>query len=304
MPITACDWHGTAGVKLTTASLELVAIHGQGPRIASLRLRRGAELLFWADDPEQYARPLPGRGTWYLRGGHRVWVTRPGADEGEDTYAPDNEPATCRRTRDGFELTGAACPFTGTRRSLAVRIVDDDTLEVDNRVENLGPMLYSCGVWGLTCTLPSADCRYVIPMGDGSAWDCVTVVHFRKWGGTQGQDSFADDQFTFTDDALLLRPAGRENKRMVQSASGAIVRIDHEHDSTFGIRAPYDPQGRYPLGTNIATYVGRGNFMVEMETMGPAHDLKPGQTVSHLETWRLRRGAIAETGAAAGVFMA
>ena len=53
--------------------------------------------------------------------------------------------------------------------------------------------------------------------------------------------------------------------------------------------------GNYPMGTNIALYVGPDNFMVEMETMGPVVTVKPGQVLAHRETWVLTTAKAAPT---------
>ncbi|MBI2497049.1 MAG: hypothetical protein HYV75_03710, partial [Opitutae bacterium] len=155
--------------------------------------------------------------------------------------------------------------------------------------------LWSGGLWALTCTVPSARATYTLPLGDGSAWDYATMVTFRTWGGGHGGLGFEDPQFKLTDDALVLRPSGRENKRMIKADPGVIALHDPAQKLLFAIKAAYAPEGNYPLGTNLALYVGPKNFMVEMETMGPAATLKPGQVLKHRETWLLAKAKTAPT---------
>ena len=45
------------------------------------------------------------------------------------------------------------------------------------------------------------------------------------------------------------------------------------------------PGARYPLGTNIAVYLGPASFMVELETMSPIVTLVPGASLRHVEHW-------------------
>jgi hypothetical protein len=152
-------------------------------------------------------------------------------------------------------------------------------------------MLWHGGAWALTCTVPEADDTYAIPLGDGSRWDYATVVHFKTCGGGHGQDSFADPQFQFTDDQFVLRPAGRENKRMVKAEAGTVALHSPTRGVVFVKRAAYDANADYPLGTNLALYVGPKNFMVEMETMGGFTTLKPDAELRHVETWSLHPAA-------------
>jgi hypothetical protein len=191
---------------------------------------------------------------------------------------------------DGFRLTGAESPLNRTRRGIEVRVVGEDRLTVDNFLINTGDMLYSGGIWALTCTLPGEQTRYAVPLGDGSGWDSATVVLFREWAG-HGQGGFADPQISVQDDLLVLDPRGVENKRAIQSHRGIIAMTDPARDVTFAKKVHFDPAGQYPVNCNIAFYVGPENFMVEMETMGPEQTLKPGQTLTHREIWLLRNGS-------------
>ena len=295
----ALEWQGVAAHRLTTSSLVMTGVHGLGPRIAEWRLRDGENLLLWAEDPAQYVREMPHRGEdWFLRGGHRLWVARPGADEAEETYVPDSQAGEAKLQGDQLEIWAAADAVNQVRKGLRIRAIAADTVQVEHLLRNEGVMLFSGGIWGLTCTVPSPDCRYVVPLGDDSEWNTATIVHFAKWAGGQGQSGFVDDQFAVTDDALVIQAQGRENKRMALAPAGVIGLCDRTRDCTFTISAAHQELGVYPLGTNIAAYVGPDNFMVEMETMAPFQSLKPGAVVSHVETWRLRAGRIAPEGAA------
>lgn len=285
MPFEPIDFNGASAVRISTGKLDLAAVTDYGPRIAHFGPTDGENLLLWA--PGKY-----GREGWDLRGGHRVWATRPLADENEDTYATDNEPCDVHISGDSVIITGAMNPQNHTRRGLQITVLDEECVEVDNFIVNEGPMLYSGGVWALTCTLPKSDAEYAVPIGDGSSWDAFTLVSFREWAA-HGQGGFADDQITITGDLVKLRPRGIENKRALQGHAGIIAMSSPERTLTFAKKADYDPAGQYPLNTNIAFYIGPDNFMVEMETMGPECTIKPGQELHHIETWVLKNEATA-----------
>ena len=274
-------FQGDKAVELRTRALRLVVVTARGPRIAFLGVPGGENLLLWS--PRKYRR-----GAWDLMGGHRLWTARPGADESEETYRPDNGPSDVVLERGGFVVAAPVDPETRLRRGLRVRALALDRVEIEHFAVNAGDMLWSGGLWALTCTKPSATSTYVTPLGDGSAWDYATIVAFHTWGGGHGGHGYDDPQFAFTRDQLVLRPSGRENKRMLKADAGILALHDPVRDVLFAKHARFDPAGNYPLGTNLALYVGPDNFMVEMETMGPALTLKPGETVGHRETWVLR----------------
>ena len=272
---------GLAAVELKTAALRLVAITTKGPRIAYFGKADGANLLMW--QPGKYFR-----GPWELMGGHRLWVSRPGADEAEETYAADNQPCTVELGKNGFTLTAPVDPVLLTQRGFTVTALAADRLHVDHFVINHSAMLWSGGLWSITCTLPGAATRYLVPLGDGSTWDYTTVIAIRTWGHDQGAKTFNDPRFEMTDDAFHLNPvSGLENKRMLKADPGIMAMHEPAQQVLFAVRAAYQPDGNYPLGTNLALYVGPKSFMVEMETMGPFVTLKPQQTLKHAETWVL-----------------
>ncbi|MFZ5495690.1 MAG: hypothetical protein ACOZE5_10200 [Verrucomicrobiota bacterium] len=279
---------GQPCIELRTSQLRLVVLTARGPRVAVLARPTGPNLLLW--QPGKYKR-----GAWDLMGGHRLWLARPGADEAEETYATDNRPCVVETFANGFTVTAPVDPIHRTQRGLKVTALAADRLAIEHFVTNCSDMLWSGGLWGLTCTLPGPGTSYQMPLGDGSAWDYATMVTFRTWGGGHGGVGFGDEQFRLTDDALVLRPAGRENKRMVKADAGIIAMHDPAQRLLFAMHAPYQPEGNYPLGTNLAFYVGPKNFMVEMETMSPFATLKPQQTLRHTETWLLRDAKAAPT---------
>ena len=286
--IQRTTFDGVDAIELLTSALRLVVITARGPRIASWGRPGGDSLLLWS--PGKYRR-----GQWDLMGGHRLWVARPGADEAEETYAVDDQPCAVKLRANGFTVTSAIDPVSRTCRGFKVTLIADDRVAIDHFVRNESDMLWSGGLWALTCTAPSPGATYTVPLGDGSSWDYATIVAFRTWGGGHGGVGFNDPQFECTDDALVLHPAGRENKRMVKADPGIMALHDPKRKLLFAIYTSYQPAGDYPLGTNLALYVGPKNFMVEMETMGPAVTLKPGQSLEHRETWLLADARTAPT---------
>jgi hypothetical protein len=223
-------FEGLSAVEIATEALVCTIVTCCGPRIARLARPGGRNLLLWK--PATYTR-----GEWDLRGGHRVWATRPLADENEDTYATDNLPCTVERIPDGVRVLGGENPVSRIRRGFEVTVTGPDSLRVDNILRNTGDMLYSGGVWALTCSVPAAGTRYVIPIGDGSSWDAFRMVYFRTWAG-HGQGGFADDQIRVLPDRVLITPAGVENKRMVESAAGILAMSDPGEGLTFVKRSP------------------------------------------------------------------
>ena len=274
---------GCAGVELTTRSLRLIAVISRGPRIAFFGARYGENLLHWAPGRHR-------RGYWDPMGGHRVWTTRPDADESEETYRPDNAPCALTLTPRGFTVVGLVDAHTKIQRGLGVRVLGADRIAVDHSARNAGDLLWSGGLWGVTCVAPKQARTYAIPLGDASAWDYTSITAFHTWAGGRGRLGFEDAQFSCTRDRYILRPSGRENKRLVKADPGIVALHDASAKIVFAKHAEYDRSAasRYPLGANLALYTSAQ--VIEMETMGPFVTLKPKEAVLHTETWVLRPG--------------
>jgi len=283
MGYSEISFAGKKALQIETKIFRMIIVSECGPRIAFWGRIGGKNLLFWD-------KKGLGRGEWKLMGGHRVWAIRPDADESEDAYRPDNTLCDVQKSGDAITITGRKDPILQIQRGIRLEIVDNNKVYVDNFITNAGDMLYSAGVWALTCTNPLPKRFYGIPLGDGSEWDCFKIVMFRKWAGHTSPIN--DPQISFTEDMLILTPQGIETKRMIEAPYGIIAMDAPDQDTTFIKKVDYNRGAQYPLGCNIAFYVGPNNFMVEMETMGPEVTLKPGETARSRETWVLTEKAM------------
>jgi len=271
---------GKEAIEIKTKTFKIIVLTEVGPRIAFFGKIDSKNLLFWDNENRS-------RGEWKLMGGHRIWVWRVDADESEDAYREDNFPCEVKINKNFITVIGAKDPVFNIKKGLSIKIENNNKVYIDNFIINTGDMLYSCGVWSLTCTDPNfRGVKYGIPLGDNSQWDCFRLVMFKKWGG--GHTShFNDNQIIFTEDMLIVEPKGIETKRMIEAPYGIICMDIPEYQTTFIKKITYIPGAKYPYGCNLAFYVGPENFMVEMEAMSPSNTLKPGETIHLIETWIL-----------------
>ncbi len=279
MKITTSKWNGLEAVSIKTQSSEMHVITEFGPRIAHFSALGGENLFFW--DKNNL-----GHEDWKLRGGHRIWWGRPLADEAAETYFPDNQKVVVEIKTNSVRFTAALDPVLKVKRGFEIKVLSESQFEIEHFLTNENSMLFSGFLWALTCTLPAKDTKYLIPLGDDSSFNTFQMVFFKEWAG-HGQKSFADEQFKILDSVLELTPKGLENKRMIQSHLGILAMVDSKRELIFAKRAPLQPHGQHPMGTNLALYVGPENFMVEMESMGLESVVKPGHTITWQETWVL-----------------
>lgn len=284
MQIQKTTFDGLDAVEIKTSKARLVIVTAVGPRVAHLSAVRGKtetrNLMFW-DRAQKYKR-----GEWLLRGGHRIWGTRPLADETEECYSADNAPCKVRVSKKGVVITAPKMDAYGVQKTLTVNVLDDYTFEVESALTNVSDMLWSGGAWALTATLPKKGVSYGIPLGDHSDWDLFAIVISKSWGGHTTLVN--DPQMQLTENCLIVTPKGREFKRMVQAPQGLIGMTDPAEKVSFIKQTEYDPTARYSMNCNLAIYNGPGNFMTEMETLGAERTVRPGETVRTSEIWALR----------------
>lgn len=283
MNIKRVRWNGLNAISFTSSDVVLTVVTDFGPRIAFFGRTGGRNLLFW-DEMDR------SRKDWKLRGGHRVWIMTPGADESETTYRPDNDPCTVEESGGSTTVWSALDPMNMTRRGIRVDPTVSGNFTVTSLVENAGEMLLACGIWTLTCTKPEKGTKYAFPLGDRTGWDTFKSVQFRRWGPCDG--SFGDSQFQVGTDTLTVEPAGRQAKLMFCIPEGLGCMVDPISGDCFIKSVDYDSTAEYPGECNWAVYIGPDNYMVEFETMGPFSTLKPGDFKGHREIWSIKHGLI------------
>ena len=272
---------GLEGYSITSGNWELVVISECGPRIAFLGEKGGDNLLYW--DKKGVIR-----GEYHLMGGHRVWISRPMADESEDTYLSDNAPCAVEIDGQTITVTSPAHAVHQLERGMRIEALSEGCFRVTNFVKNCGGLIYSGGVWSPTCIVP--DGRVLrIPLGeDDTTWDIVKVIIPRVFAGNTIR--LDDPQVTFEGNDMIVRPQGMVCKRCMAAPKGTIEMAWPEKGITFTKTVPYKRFASYPLdGCNLAVFVGQDNWMAEMESFAPEQPIIPGETVEHSETWRLSR---------------
>ncbi len=277
MKIEKTVFDGLEGYLLETSAVRMIVITEVGPRIAWYSKQGEENLLYWHKDGIV-------RDDWKLYGGHRVWISRPMADESEDTYQTDNDPCKVTLYVDGLT---AETPKTATGlvRGMEIHIIDENKIQVRNYLRNDGSMLYSGGCWSPTCVV--ADKPIEIPLGakeENPTWDVVYIAIPRVFAGNV--TAMDDDSVTMQGNTMVLTPKGRCVKRCLRAEQGTIRLRCNGY--VFQKTSPFCEHYAYQMnGCNIAAFIATDNVMAEMETYGAEQTIKPGQTIDNVEQWAM-----------------
>jgi hypothetical protein len=255
--------------EITSGEVTAVLVAGVGPRILSLTLGGGPNLLFNDEGSD------PGAGEFQIYGGHRFWV----GPETSLTYAADNSPCETRIEGETLVATAPVEAATGLAKTLAITPAPGG-FRVQHILRNTVDFLSPPGAaWALTCVRPTGVCA--IPWRSGpELWNVATIKIWSRWAD-HGSD-LGSKQYRPTRDLYQIHPTGEEGKIGSYADAGWVGQWSD--DATFVKQVAVQGAAAYPDGgCNIELYTC--DRFIEMETLSPMAVLGPGETLAHEERW-------------------
>ena len=275
--IAALGWENC--VEISNGVAELLITTDVGPRILSYKLKDGPNLL--RIFPDQTGKS--GEKEFVGRGGHRLWVS----PENDRTYVPDNSAVEWQpKEPHGVHLVTPATDPWLVRREMTVSLAaENSTVLIQHRIANESREPITVASWGLTIMTPGG----------------VEIIPQPPLG-THG-DEFLPNRvivpWTYTDLSDPRWKLGRRFFILTPKPDAPPTKLGLSHRERWvGYVLPttlyvktfdYEDGALYPdLGCNFETF-SKGDF-IELETLGPLRELKPGEAVGHTETWHLFGG--------------
>ncbi|HEY5214689.1 MAG TPA: hypothetical protein VIJ38_16865 [Acidobacteriaceae bacterium] len=269
--------------KIYNDTVQLIVLTEVGPRILFFGFQ-GEDNEFF-EDPE--ASGNSGDQAFRVYGGHRLWVS----PEVAGTYYPDNFPVWVRRQRNAFVFTAppeSAHPGTNLQKEIEIKVAETGTrVTVTHRIRNLGGGSIEMAPWALsvmagggTAILPLPpkapfSAGRLLPEGVLALW-CYTDLADPRWSiGTK-----------YIQLHQARNSASKFKEQMIgifnPSGWGAYFRSGH----LFVKKVNVETGAKYPdFGCNFEMYTDVHSL--ELETLGPLRNLKPGETAEHTEHWWL-----------------
>ena len=263
--------------RITLGDAEMIVLADVGPRIISLSIDGGDNLLF--QDGETLGKGQ-GDADWHIYGGHRLWV----GPETEQTYAPDNAP--CKVEVGDDYLLAKAPVDSATKLQFSLRIsAHCDRFVVDHIVENTGEFLQTGTIWALTCVAPKGILCF--PWGRPGQWRTKKIIYWQYWGG-HGSD-VTSKQWQPGSDLFVIDPTGEEGKVGTANYEGWVALV--RPDCTFIKKFEHIEGADYPDDNcSMEAYACEG--FIEMETLSPMVVFYPQQASRHREQWLLTKETV------------
>ncbi len=260
-------------VTLETGRLRLLVPRRFGPRVLSLHLDGGANLL--AELPDFTVRRPDGE-TYRFYGGHRLWIS---PEDPIRSYALDDLAMDISREGDGLRVRKPVEPETGLEKSMLISLSGAETkLTLIHRLTNRGSDGVDCAPWAITQLRMGGTA--VLPQ-DCSSTSLLPNRALAFWPYTD----IASPHVTLGNRFIVLqaRPQPPFKVGFPNPRGWLAYWLD---GTLFVKRTAYQPGGHYSdFGSSSECYCN-GKFL-ELETLAPLHGLEPGGSVVHIETWEL-----------------
>lgn len=252
--------------------IELEILTDSGPRLIGLYVR-GVKGNLLVETPD-IVQETP-HGAFYLRGGHRLWEA---PERWGVTGLPDTQVEIGAET-NGFRVS-AAPNAIGLSKAIKV-MVDGLKLTLEHRMANESAQALTLAPWAITQLAPG-----------GAVWVPAAKA-------AEGEDKMPDRNtvlwpysnadkagITWSEDGMRFDPAAVDDPFKFGTYAGSgrvqVQYADYKFSKTFGAQHA----GHYPdRGCNLEFYVA--NDYLEVETLGPLQELKPGEELRHDEVWEI-----------------
>ena len=274
------DYHGWPNCyRLSNGLIDLIATTDIGPRIIRFGfVGEENEFKEYADTAGQV-----GGDEWRIYGGHRLWH----APEAKPrTYCPDNAPVRLEQHGDFVRLIQPPEATTGIQKEIDIRLPATDAhVEVTHRLRNTNLWPVELAPWALSVMAPAGTAIIPLPPRRSHEESLLPGNTITLWAYTD----MSDPRWHWGEKYVLLRQdptSQRPQKVGAMACDGwaAYARAGHLFVKGFS----YVEGAPYPdLGCSVEAFTNAD--MLELETLGPLVDLKPGAAVEHVEHWHLFR---------------
>jgi hypothetical protein len=273
-PVAYAGWPNC--YRISNGDVDLIVTTDVGPRIIRYGFVGGQNLF--AEFPEQLGKS--GENWWAMRGGHRLWIA---PEVLPDTYALDNAPVAVTIGGDGITLLQPVEPETSLQKEISIAFTDNGHVEITHRLKNAGHNPRRVAIWAVTQMACGGTSVAAFPPR-GCHQDCLQPTHpMIMWAYTD----FTDKRWLLTKSYLVLKqdPADHSPQKagLFNEKTRAAYLLDGD---LFVKRTQADSNATYP-DFQASFEVFTNNGCLELETLSPLTDLRPGQSSTHVETWSL-----------------
>ena len=271
------DFAGQSCSKLENSQLSLWITREVGPRILGLRLLGEENLMAVLPDAKI---PVIGAEDYFLKGGHRLWY---GPENPLTTYITDDRPVEIATITNGLKVTQPVDNPTCIQKSFQV-ILDENLalVTIDHNLTNQGHDDFKLAPWAITMLRPGGVGILPLQSKYDDEYGLLPNRQLVFWPYTE----INSPHLVITDRAVAVRASmtrGALKVGLPNTHNWLAYAID---GILFVKRSEYLKGANYlDLGASSQIYCNPD--LIELETLGPVTNLKPGDSVEHQEIWQI-----------------
>lgn len=263
--------------------LELRIAEPIGPRILSLNYQDSGNIF--AELPDA-ALAHPTKGEYKFYGGHRLWVA---PEEPAITYEPDDHAVEFEWAGNGVTVVGGVEPGSGLRKSIRIQsTILQNVIKVDHCIRNEGSTSRKIAPWAIT-QLKLGGIAVLPLQATNTENQLLPNRSLVLWPYTD----LSDNRLKVDKEFALIRTQPKCDAALKLGVSNLQQWIAYYVDKFLFIKYSRKDAAdcSLDLGAEAQSYCN-GQFL-ELETLGPYRELKPGESIEHPEIWRMEKGSFA-----------
>lgn len=267
-------------IEISNGKTDVVITKEIGPRIIRVGLVGKENVMFNDINRENITEHEDmekhyGKGAkWTNYGGHRLWVSPESMPE---TYFPDDKPVKVELIENGAVFIQEEQPMNGVACKYSVEMSEDGEITVTHYVKNISNEEKRCSAWAITVLnrggleiIPNNDVDTgLLPNRRIVAWPYTNLADERLY---LGKDFITLQQDSIDQSFKLGLDLHKGTALYAYKDTVFVKKYDHKEG------AEYDD-----FGVSFETYTN--SEILEMETIGTVHYLKPNETATHVEKW-------------------
>jgi hypothetical protein len=263
-------------IPLENKSLRLEIARSIGPRILGLSFKKGPNLL--AELPG-FTTLRPDGKAYVFYGGHRLWLS---PEDPILSYGLDDRPVEIIPSENGLKITKPTEVDSGIEKTIQVALPDQSPkVIITHQLKNCSSILVKCAPWAITQFRTGGTA--ILPMNKADT-GFLPNRNLVLWPYTD----LGNRNIQFGRQYLIVN-AAMESPFKVGFANPVGWLAYWLENTLFVKSAGYNPKTVYPdFGCSSECYCN--DQFVELETLGPLQEIQPGDSIQHVETWRLFHG--------------
>ena len=274
------NYRGWNCYRLINDRYELFVTADMGPRIVHFSLK-GEENIFKTFDPDTGEFII---NDWHVCGGHRLWHAPEAIPR---SYIPDNDPPQIKEKGNKTQFTATIEKETGIQKEIEILLDNSGEVVITHRLKNHNLWDVRTAVWALSVMREGG--RNILPLPprgrheDQDIDPCNTIT---MWPFTD----FSDERWYLGKEYFMLKntPGKEEGQKIAMLVPDEWIACA-VNNNLFIKKFTYNPDAEYPdSGCNAAVFTN--SAILELETMGPMVNIKPGEYIEHDERWQIQKG--------------